>query len=212
MKQPCPRQNQLSDFLDGQLDPTEHSAITLHLNHCESCTNTLADLKEIIGLAHAYVPETVPDSLWQALQPKIKDPPKLRRTRPWLVPTVLAAAILLGTLLWFDWFRSDGLLIPEKHPDLVQHASDFNHGYADEVARLEELYYGQAHLLDSQTRFVLEQSLTDIERALERARQALQSDPLNPLAVQIQSLTRAQKITLLQGAIYRAENLNENGG
>src|SRR5262245_40791924 len=94
---------QLSDYLDDELTSAERQAVEAHLQECEDCAATLADLRRTAGAA-AALRETPPSAdLWPGIAarstagPRAAVPPARRRFA-FTVPQLAAASLLLVTL------------------------------------------------------------------------------------------------------------------
>jgi hypothetical protein len=108
-----PTIEQLSAYLDGQLSSQELSTWDTHLNMCQECQQTLAELRETVALLHALPQPTLPRSFMlpadsvltrpAPVQPPISIPLHAApRQRAWsfymqgMVRTVSTIAAVLG--------------------------------------------------------------------------------------------------------------------
>jgi anti-sigma factor RsiW len=59
--------SQLSDFLDGSLDPSEHRRVAVHLGKCRGCSAYLATLRQTVDLLGQLPPRPAPRSVKDAI-------------------------------------------------------------------------------------------------------------------------------------------------
>lgn len=106
----------LSAFLDGALSAQERVMCEIHLNTCEQCQHTLAELRQTVALLHALPQPALPRSfilsaemltanspVREAEEPRILPFPATRRTRPGFAYTTMrfasAIAAVIGLIL-----------------------------------------------------------------------------------------------------------------
>ncbi len=65
----------LSDFLDGGLEPAEHSRVEAHLEGCGDCRRVLEDLREVKSRAAALGPVEPSRDLWAGIAATIQANP-----------------------------------------------------------------------------------------------------------------------------------------
>jgi hypothetical protein len=110
-----PTIEQLSAYLDGQLSSQELSTWDTHLNTCQECQQTLAELRETVALLHALPQPTLPRSFMLPADSVLTRPAPVQpstpiplhaapRRRAWsssmrsMVRTVSAIAAILGVV------------------------------------------------------------------------------------------------------------------
>jgi len=149
----------LSEYLDGDLTPSDAEALELHLEQCDSCRRSLAEIRSVVTrlAADPVAAADQPSSrAWAAIQGSLKT----RRPR-WIVPAALAAALAGVALV-------GGLLSRQPAP-----ASPYIQASSDLEAILRE-NRGQ---LRPETLKALEQSMAQIDSAIAQAERALRADP-----------------------------------
>jgi anti-sigma factor RsiW len=93
--------NQLSDYLDDELDQSQRIALEAHLAECANCTATLADLRRVVGRAQALDDRPPATDLWPGIATRIgvstDDLARRRALRrvSFTVPQLVAASIVL---------------------------------------------------------------------------------------------------------------------
>lgn len=190
--------NRLSDYLDDELPPHEREALEGHLVTCQECTETLTELRRVIGRARALDDRPTSGDLWPAIARRIAREAAesevvdlgTRRSRHGLVlslPKLAAAAVALmavsGGSVWLAMRDPAVVTLPvaEGPGDpgtVVRPASRFpSERYDLAVADLERALEEGRGRLDSSTVRVIEQNLALVDRAIQQARAALTADP-----------------------------------
>lgn len=98
--------NNLSAYLQGELEPGTASSIEAHLAKCPSCRKELEKIQDGIRMAERLQLLAAPEELWQSIgeqirQHKVLAEPVLKRS---LVPRfalALGVVILIAVLIWF---------------------------------------------------------------------------------------------------------------
>lgn len=206
----------LSDYVDGDLSVAERESIDRHLAECESCANTLAELRGVVARVQALNDRPPAADLWPGIAALIGDQPVVRlrpseRRFSLTVPQLLAAAIALmvlsaGGVAWFLKGRTpSGSPAPvaiQSTPSITPAAS--GKGYDAAVGELEGILAAHRAQLDSTTVRVLEEKLALIDRAVADAQRALATDPKDPYLNGHLAQTRLQKLELLRRAALLA--------
>ncbi len=74
MGRKCPDYvNDLSDYLDGELDPSLCEEIEKHIGHCENCRIMVDTMKQTVTLCREGKPERLPSSLEDKLGNLLKE-------------------------------------------------------------------------------------------------------------------------------------------
>jgi anti-sigma factor RsiW len=205
----------LSEYVDGDLPAGERVALERHLVDCVECRETIAELRRIRSLAGTLGDREPPRDLWPGVQRRIveveRTPGVLPFRRRWAftVPQLAAAAVLLmvvgaGTATLA--LRDRGTPAPAGRPiavgsPAVQPASFAGTAsYDAAIADLERVLADHGDRLDSATVRVLRQSLETIDRAIARARAALESDPSDPYLNTHLAETMRRKLNLMRRA------------
>jgi anti-sigma factor RsiW len=93
--------DRLSEYLDDELDQPQRIALEAHLAECAACTATLADLRRVVGRAHALGDRPPATDLWPGIATRIgvstDDLARRRALRrvSFTVPQLIAASIVL---------------------------------------------------------------------------------------------------------------------
>jgi anti-sigma factor RsiW len=199
---------QLSAYLDGELEPLYRRRLEAHLAECAECAAVLADLRAIVATAPNYEGRAPSRDLWQNIEARLEEPEviRLRTELPTYPPThlstyrrfswrhLIAASILMtavgGGATWLA-LRSPTARPPVRPSALsggptspTSPTSPKTVAYAEAqydaaVRDLErELAAGRSRL-DTATVRAIEQSLAKIDAAIAEARLAIQHDPAN---------------------------------
>ena len=96
--------DRLSEYLDGELDDAERTALEAHLATCADCTAVLADLRRVVARAQALDDRPPARDLWSGIAERIgvsTDDLARRRARrrvSFTVPQLIAASVALIAL------------------------------------------------------------------------------------------------------------------
>ena len=128
----------LSAFADGELDSREELDLRRHLEQCDRCRaiiETLLGIKAAVAFTAEVRP--VPHSLRERVSEVLTQRPAQRRVRALLIPSLVAATIVLFTVIYRPMFgrKADGadrltLAMVEDHihyltvPGAIQVATD----------------------------------------------------------------------------------------
>ncbi len=187
--------DRLSEYLDDELDQPQRVALEAHLSGCAACAATLADLRRVVGRAHALDDRPPATDLWPGIATRIgvsTDDLARRRARRRLsftVPQLAAAGILLvaATAVVARFLvrgpQSPVVTAPEAAPAVPVRSvawparADSSADVA--VAELRQaLREGQrTNRLSPITARKIERSLAVIDTAIAEARRALELDP-----------------------------------
>jgi hypothetical protein len=77
-----PWMERLSDYLDGQLAHDESRRLEEHLQTCDVCRATLAELRDVVACAHAAVDREPARDLWPAIATAIAGPASRPASEP----------------------------------------------------------------------------------------------------------------------------------
>ena len=205
-----PLQEQLSLYLDGELDPADSGRLEAHLADCPTCGALLTELRRVMGRAQALEDRPPRADLWPGVAAAIGVKPAPRRRFSLTVPQLLAAGVVLmvlsgGGVAGALHLRGGGLrsVAPgESRPAIERSVSATSeHGYEAAIRRLEAELLADRGQLDSMTVRVVEEKLRLIDRALLEAERALASDPANAYLTGHLTDTRMRKLDLLRQAI-----------
>jgi putative zinc finger protein len=185
--------NRLSEYLDGELDDAQRIELESHLAACDACVTTLAELRAVVGRAHALDDRPPVRDLWPGIATRIgvsTDELASRRARrriSFTVPQLVAASIALIAV-------SAGIARVASHrPTRITPAPDAPGGVVVQTAMFDKadssadiavdqlrlaLAEGQrSGRLNPMTVHKLEHSLAVIDSAIAEGRRALASDP-----------------------------------
>lgn len=216
-----PLSEQLSEYLDGGLDPEAEREIAGHLAGCPECAALLADLRRVLVRAQALDDRPPRQDLWPGVAAAIGAAPARRWRVSVPVPMLLAAGVALMLLSGGAVaiaLRAGGGSRPvetavrapaaESTAVLPAAAPDDARGYDAAVSALaHELERGAARL-DSTTVRIVAEKLQLIDRAIAEAERALAADPANTYLHGHLNQTRLRKLDLLRraAALSRAES------
>jgi hypothetical protein len=183
-------QTRISEYLDGELTPSENQRFEQHLAECGECRTALVEIREVVHQAAQLPTPEPPESIWEGVQKRIAHqgfdapiaesnvvelPRGENRTHWFSGIRALAAALFLAILAGGTgyWLRGPGDTVDVSAPELADALAD----YEASVAQLEASLLGYADRMDSRLYETIEGNLETIDRAIFEARVALNDDP-----------------------------------
>jgi hypothetical protein len=198
----------LNRYADGDLSPTERSAIDAHAAACGDCRSTLDGLARLAAAARAARADVEPArDLWPDIRSRLS--PRGRRSAWWFAganrPALAAAALLLvvgSSLVTALLVRRPppGRPTPASPAGVAFAAADAR--YVSAAAELSAALETQRPTLSPATVAVVERNLAIVDSAIAEARTALLADPNNRALVEMLAASHRQKIDLLQRTIH----------
>jgi anti-sigma factor RsiW len=219
--------NQLSAYLDGELDSISRSRLEAHLTTCRECAAVLADLRAIVAAAPFYPGRQPSRELWGALEARLDEveviplassrPPVVPSSRRFSWPQLIAASFLMaalgggGTWLALRQRAPAGAAVatqptsPVVSQPAVQAVAVHTFAYAEAqydsaVLDLERILQNGRGRLDSTTVRTIEESLRKIDVAIAEAHSAIQRDPANAYLNRQIAANMRRKLDLLRVA------------
>ncbi|HEX9729045.1 MAG TPA: zf-HC2 domain-containing protein [Gemmatimonadales bacterium] len=207
----------LSEFIDGELDQGEHEALERHLMECGDCRESVALLRRVRIRAGALGDRPPQADLWPGIAARIGvhadamvAAPRSRRRWTFTVPQLAAAGLALllagGGTVWVGLGGMHGSAAPAANAPVLASVGRpggvlvSGHAYDAAIADLEAVLARNRDRLDSATVQVLEESLRTIDRAIDRARLALEADPRDAYLNTHLAETMRRKLDLLRRA------------
>ena len=212
--------DQLSAYLDGELDFARRRRLEAHLAGCAECSALLADLRAIVAAAPHYEGREPSRDLWGAIEARLDEAevipistdrptarPSVRRfSLPQLIAASFVMAALGGGATWLA-VRSSGhpseslTDLPTFRPtDSVHTVAYAEQQYDAAVRDLELVLDAGRSRLDSTTVRTIELSLQKIDAAIAEARLAVQRDPANAYLSRQIAANMRRKLNLLRAA------------
>ncbi len=204
--------NRLSEYLDGELDNTERTALEAHLATCGECYATLGELRQVVAQAKQLEDTPPATDLWSGIATQIRrgsvvDRPVRRDRRRFslTIPQLLAASIALVLLSSGGAYMA---LRPGTSKVTPQLTASRQRGIGTvatwtgptdaAIADLQATLTENERRLDTTTVRIVRQNLAIIDRAIAEARIALQKDPGNAYLNLHLADTMRRKVELLR--------------
>ena len=213
----------LSDYLDGDLAPADCRTLERHLETCDECRGTLADLRRVRERALSLVDPPTPDDLWAGIASRIGPAGSTSARRrpevfelPWRVlPLAMAAGLALMLVTAGALWTAYRATHPAASRDVATHESapgamttqlaSFDATQVEgEIAQLQRALDRGRSKLDPRTIAVLEKNLVVIRHATEDAKLALERDPANKDLENYFAATVGSKLELMRKAAAQA--------
>ena len=209
--------DRLSEYVDGDLDEAQRSALESHLAGCDACRATLAELRRVVDRARAMDERPPARDLWPGIAGRIglsTDDFAARRARrriSFTVPQLIAAGVALIAVS-----VGTARLVSNRAPTPSTTASASSRLSAVQTAlwnkadssadqEVDELRLALAEgqrsgQLNPATIRKLERSLAVIDSAIAEAKRALASDPQSPYLNHHLADTMRRKLEFLREA------------
>ncbi len=183
--------DQLSAYLDHELEPAARARVTAHLAECAECREVLGELERIVAAAPSYQGAPPARDGWPGILQAIEADRMVAlpvrsgpaRSLGWrhliAAGLVMAAAGLGGGWYWFGRSAEPLPVVaaaPEAGLVVVGLTSVV---YDSAVAELQRTLSANRNQLDTATVRSVERSLLIIDQAIAEARTAIQRDPAN---------------------------------
>ena len=205
--------DRLSEYMDGELSPSDAAALEAHLTACPSCMAAVAELREVVARAQSLPPRAPDADLWPGIAQRIDTPPAVvpflarsRRRISFTVPQLVAAGLALmvssGGAVWVLNHGGQKTDLPPviAAADPVVPVAFADPHYDEAIADLQQTLQDGRAQLDPQTIRILEANLAAIDKAIDQCRQALASDPGNLYLHNHLTDARQRKLALLRTA------------
>jgi anti-sigma factor RsiW len=198
--------NRLSEYIDGELDSSEHAALEAHLATCAQCYATLAELRQVVARAKT-LEDTQPDAdLWPEIKARLTPGrrPGVSRRFSFSVPQLLAASIALmllsglGVRLALRPEPTDTAGVGTGRQRGIVPVAVWTGTTDAAIADLQTSLAQNEKRLDTATVRIVRQNLAIIDRAIADARVALQNDPGNAYLNLHLADTMRRKVELLR--------------
>jgi anti-sigma-K factor RskA len=191
--------SRLDEYVDGQLESAEASALESHLAGCPACRAELEGLRALLVRAKA-LPRSItpPAMIWQAVErrtagsrPAAVIPISRSRTRVFWLAAAAIALTVVSSALTSVWIRHG-----ETRSGFTVSQAEYSRATAELAGRLEHNQAG----LSPRTLAVLQRNLAIIDGAIAEAEAALRTDPGDPSLEEMLLARYRQRLELLQRA------------
>jgi putative zinc finger protein len=209
--------DRLSEYVDGDLDEAQRSALEAHLVDCDQCRTTLVELRRVVDRARAMDERPPAHDLWPGIAGRIglsTDDLAVRRARrriSFTVPQLIAAGVALiavsvGTArLVSNRAPTPGTAASAPSRLSAVQAALWNKADSSADQEVDELRLALAEgqrsgQLNPATIRRLERSLAVIDSAIAEAKRALALDPQSPYLNHHLADTMRRKLEFLREA------------
>jgi len=168
---------ELSAFIDGDVEESRAREIQGHLDECQACSNAAEDLRALKSDLSALADAEPQRNLWPAVQ-RAREPSVSWWRRFWMVPAAAVAGAAAALLIVFVVGRPvDKPAGPLSAMETVAKAEV---EYRNAIAALETAVKTSQPRWSPETKAVVDQGLAQMNQTIDRCRTALkqnQSDP-----------------------------------
>jgi len=213
--------NQLSDYIDKELEPEEKKTLANHLEQCTDCRIVLAELRAVRREAKTLSRHAPPEQAWASIAESIRSGQRVQSRRSYFQSGLAAAAALvLGVSLFIalrppkeiqmaDLAKEDPAALANLVTEELRSAEIH---YENAITGLEQIIELNDGTLPSALNGTMTESLDLIEQAIHESREAMATEP-GSLAAQ-ESLLEAsrRKVELLQKTILLINEVRKGEG
>lgn len=170
---------ELSAYIDGDVEESRTREIQSHLDECEACSRAADELRDLRGDLSMMAEVEPRRDLWPAVQ-RAREPGGSWWRRFWMVPAAAAAGAAAALLIVFVLGRPAGVEQPVGPLSAMETVARAEVEYRNAIAALETAVKTSQPQWSPETRVVVEQGLAQMNQTIEQCRTALkqnQSDP-----------------------------------
>jgi anti-sigma factor RsiW len=189
--------DQLSDYLDDELQESERASVEAHLKDCAACTAVLNDLQRVVARAQAAANLARPPQtdLWQGVAGRIDRIRQPRRVSFTVAQLAAAAAILVAVSAGISWRLHPSIAGRSPSNTTAENANPPSGGGADSSsglraerqARPDEVSVTGVSLADDQ----YDAAVADLEKALKLGRGRLDTATIAIVEQNLQTIDQA---------------------
>ena len=206
----------LSAFVDGDLNAVNALRVERHVAECDTCRRSLARVRALVASAGALPREVAPPpEIWASIRGRVTSHQSQVTKRWWHNGWIAAAAglvLIVGTASLMILLQPNGKAKAAKLASMsaarvpvVLTAVEQN--YAPTLAELRATLDSQRGALAPSTVRTVERSLVVIDSAIAEAREALQADPASDALIDLLSSSYQRKVQFLKRATNLASSL-----
>jgi hypothetical protein len=190
--------DQLSDYLDDELQESERAAVDAHLKECAACTAVLSDLQRVVARAQAAATAAHPPQtdLWHGVAGRIDRIRQPRRVSFTVTQLAATAVILIGVSAGISWRLHPSSADRPEAPGYGSASADANRpagaaayspsGNAD-FLRPDDVSVVGVSLADDQ----YDAAVADLEKALKQGRGKLDASTIAVVEQNLQTIDQA---------------------
>jgi anti-sigma factor RsiW len=189
--------DQLSDYLDDELQESERAAVEAHLRQCATCAAVLNDLQRVVARAQAAATIARPPQtdLWHGVAGRIDRISQPRRVSVTITQLAAAAAILVAVSAGISWRLHTSIVGGSRYDTTSANAirpagasADSSSGSrADVQVRPDEVSVVGVSLADDQ----YDAAVADLEKALKLGRGKLDTATIAIVEQNLQTIDQA---------------------
>ena len=205
--------DQLSPYLDNELDELRRRRLEAHLADCAECAATLSRLRAIVAAAPHYPGRAPARDLWSGIESRLGEAEVVpigsgartsRRTGRFSWPELIAASLLMAALgggaAWLALRPAGGGSRTAVQPLEVHTVAYAESQYQSAIADLTTVLEQGRGRLDPATVRIIDESLRKIDTAIAEARAAIQRDSSNVYLNRQIAANMRRKLNLLRAA------------
>lgn len=206
----CIEVEMLSALIDGELTDELRSMVANHVDRCAKCREALRDVEQIRSGLTELAAINQPADLWPQIERQRKlemGVPIIERLRRWWFVPIAAAscAAAIALLLWIGSAADDQDQAEEQDAiEAIQSVNKARLAYREAIVALERALAGRIDDFEPAVRETIEQSLADIDQAIERCQNAVGENPDNPEAHLAVLAAYQRKVDLLSELVLGA--------
>jgi anti-sigma factor RsiW len=214
----CEADEELSAFIDGDMDESTMRELAEHLGRCKACSAAKEEFEQMSTGLSALSGAEPPAYLWS----KIRQARESETSTSWVehlqawwknrwkVPVLAAAASAAAVVAMVLNLGSPSTAPDSKNDNIktansseleqiraLQSVAAAEQVYADAIASLEKSLENEKNNYSPEVQQTIDKSVADIDGAIDRCRSAIRQDPKNMDARKKVLLAYQQKVDLL---------------
>ena len=213
-------QEEISSWVDGELDPSRAETVENHLESCAGCAAFRQDLNSIRKGVEGLEPLDPPEHLWTNLRTQLEAeglirskpkesfwaaifPKRLPDLKPAWSGAILALFLGIGSLLVYDLTtRSPVVPVPaastSHHEAVLEELRRAEANYRAAIEALSASSQKKLEGLDPVLAQVFHDNLATMDYYLNECKRAVETNPQNPLAHRYLLAAYQKKVELMQ--------------
>ncbi len=217
----CPEEDELSAFVDGDLEDERQSAVEAHLENCAACAEIEDQLRELTGSLSADGLMEPPDYLWTRIEARRKEEVSSSvgaRLMSWLtsgfrlpIAGAAAAAVVAIVVLSNQTVDTEGGKASEseseiaktgdqeteKQIEMLSKVTEAEKVYASAISSLEQSFEQKKDNYSDETLDTITTTLADVDIAIGKCQEMVEKEPGNIEAHRTALALYQRKVDLL---------------
>lgn len=209
-------QEMLSEYIDGDLIPSHHQEISLHLDSCRECCSVQQDLEQIVQVSRNLPLLAPQNALWTKIEAEISEltqPPRqsslwerfwgyrlqLNFSMPQLVSGLAGLAVIVGVGSTISYSPQQAINSSTTAVAAVRPAMNLEEAeVTGAIDRLSHTVQQRRTSWDPQLQDLFDRNLAIVERSVVDCKQMTERNPNDNIAHEMLLIAYQEKMRLLE--------------